>query len=268
VTESALVLDGRRWAYLEEGDGPLLLLFHGTLSYKESFRPQLAALSRRRRVVAFDWPGHGGSDFDPRRLTVADLVAAVPRLIEALGAERAALGGVSQGGAISMRVALEDPGRVEALITMSAGFDPVGPRALAALAALGRTLAEGSDDERRKALVAHQERFLHAPGWLDAHPAEAAEELDRMLAHPREAAVAVTQVPAGYESIEGRAAQIGCPTLVIWGEDDARSSRGPAMAESIPGARLEMLQGAGHHVTLDAPAEVSGAIEEFLGNLN
>ena len=267
MTESALVLDGRRWTYLEEGDGPLLVLFHGSLSYKEVFRPQLTALARTRRVVAFDWPGHGGTEFDPAGWAVADLVAAAPRLIEALGAERAAIGGVSQGGAISMRVALAHPERVEALVTMSAGLDPVGPEALAGLAGLGEVLASGTEAERRAALVGHQGLF-HTPGWVEAHPGEAAAELERMLAHPRDASIAVTRLPAGYESIEERAAEIACPTLVIWGEDDARAARGPRMAELIPDAELCLVPEAGHHITLDAPDQVNGAIGAFLDNLN
>jgi len=268
LREASLELDGINWSYVEAGSGPLLLLFHGTLSYKEAFAEQVAGLSDAHRVLAFDWPGHGGSGFDPAGWTVEDLVDAVPRLIEALGASSAAIGGFSQGGAISMRVAIEHPDRVDALVVMNAGLDPVPAAAVEAMAALGELLATGGEDERRTALEAHQAKFLHAPGWIEGNPEAAAEEVDRMLAHPRAAARSVVAIPAGYHSIEEEVGGIELPTLVIWGERDVRAAWGPRMEELIPKASLRVIPEAGHHLTLDAPERVTEAIDSFLDEVD
>ncbi len=267
MTTAAAEIDGVRWAYDEVGEGPLLLLFHGTLSGKAVYAEQLPTLSRRCRVVAVDWPGHGDSGFDPGGWTVADLVDAVPRLIDALGERTAILAGVSQGGAISMRVALRSPERVTGLITMSAGPDRPADQAIAMITRVGQVLANGADSERRSALEEVQRNAFHAPGWVDAHPAAAAWELELMLGHPPEAMPHATRIPATYDSIEDRLGEIQCPALVIWGEHDVRAFWGPRMAELMPNARLITLPGAGHHVTLDAPDATTAAIAEFVDQL-
>jgi pimeloyl-ACP methyl ester carboxylesterase len=263
----AVEIDGRRWSFVEAGAGALLLLFHGTLSGKETYADLLGPLAERRRVVAFDWPGHGGTEFDPAGWTVPDLVDSVPRLIDALGGRTATIGGVSQGGAVSLRVAIAYPDRIDGLITISAGPDRPGQAAVGMLKELGATLAEGSDAERRAALAAVQGSF-HAPGWVDANPEAARRELDLMLAHPRAAMPGVTKIPTTYDSVEERLSEIACPTLVVWGEHDARAFWGEPMAELIPESRLRLIAGAGHHVPLDAPEELTETIVEFLEDLD
>jgi pimeloyl-ACP methyl ester carboxylesterase len=268
MTSGSIDVDGIRWAYEEAGEGPLLLLFHGTLSGKAVYRDQLPVLSSRCRAVALDWPGHGDSGFDPAGWTVSDLVATVPKVIDALGERTAILAGVSQGGAISMRVALRSPERVAGLITMSAGPDRPADSAIAMITRVGQTLAHGSDDERRAALQEVQSNAFHAPGWVDSHPEVAAWELDLMLGHAREAMPLATRIPASYESIEEELGDISCRALVIWGEHDIRAFWGEPMAERIPNARLITLAGAGHHVTLDAPQATAAAIAEFVDQLS
>lgn len=262
-----LEIDGRRWSFIEAGQGDLLLLFHGTLSGKETFAGQIDRLAEDRRVVAVDWPGHGGTEFDPAGWTVADLVGSVPRLIDSLGATTATIVGLSQGGAIGMRAAICHPDRVEALITMSAGPDRPSPEVVAAMRDLGLLLANGDDQERRAVLESMQAKWYHAPGWVAANPDRAAEEVELMLSHPREGMPGATRIPTTYDSVEDRLSEIKCPTLIIWGEHDMRASWGERMAAAIPDSRLEILKGAGHHVTLDAPQEVADAIAGFLADL-
>jgi pimeloyl-ACP methyl ester carboxylesterase len=267
MMSGSIDVDGTRWAYDEAGEGGLLLLFHGTLSGKAVYADMLRALSSHCRAVAFDWPGHGDSGYNPAGWTVGELVDAVPRLIEALGEENAILAGFSQGGAISMRVALRSPECVSGLITMSAGPDRPSDEAIAMIARVGETLAHGNDAERRTALGGLQRTAFHAPGWVDSHPETAAWELDLMLSHPREAMPKATHIPATYDSVEGQLGEITCPTLVIWGEHDVRAFWGPRMAELIPNARLITVPDAGHHVTLDAPGGTTGAISDFIDQL-
>jgi pimeloyl-ACP methyl ester carboxylesterase len=267
MTTATVEIDAVPWAYQEAGAGPLLLLFHGTLSSRRVFTKQIEGLSPQHRVVAVDWPGHGDSGYNPDGWTVSQLTEAVPQLIDALGEQAAVLAGVSQGGAISMRVALRYPDRVDALITMSAGPDRPGDQAIAMMARLGDVLATGIDDERRAALQQAQRDAFHAKGWVDSHPEAAEAELQTMLAHSRAAMPHATHIPATYDSIESRLGAINCPTLIIWGEEDVRASWGPRMAELMPNAQLLTVPGAGHHVTLDAPDVVGAAMSEFLARL-
>jgi pimeloyl-ACP methyl ester carboxylesterase len=266
-TTGSIELDGVRWAYAEHGSGPLVLFFHGTLAGKQMFARQVEALSDRYRCVAFDWPGHGDSGYDPAGWTVPDLVDAVPRLIAALGEPAAVLVGLSQGGACSLRVALDHPERVLALVTMGAGPDGPAREAAAGLAQLGLTLRDGADDERRAVVEELQRGFFHAPGWVDDHPDDAEAELALILSHDRDAMPLATRIPASYDTVEGRLKGVACPSLVIWGADDVRADWGPRMVALMPDARLLTLPDCGHHVALDQPLATTAALSVFLDDL-
>jgi pimeloyl-ACP methyl ester carboxylesterase len=187
--------------------------------------------------------------------------------MDALDEQRVALVGLSQGGAIAMRVAIRYPERVAALVTMGAGPDPLPAETADMMRGLGRRLATENDDARRSALAELQRSVLHAPGWIDRHGEDAERELSIMLAHQRAALPLVTEIPADYEDISDQLPDIRCPTLIVWGEHDARASRGPEMAARIPNSQLVRIDDAGHHVTVDAPQPTTTAIEAFLGGL-
>jgi pimeloyl-ACP methyl ester carboxylesterase len=264
---SSFDIDGVRWTFTERGTGPLVLLLHGTLSSAAMFDVLLDALADRYRCVAVDWPGHGKSGFNPAGWTADDLVDGVVQLIAALNASSASLIGLSQGGAVAMRVALRRPECIDSLVIMSAG--PDGPPAAdhEVLLELGRVLESGTDADRRAAAAAMQ-RKLHADGWVDAHPDLARAELEVILSHDRRAMPLVTQVPASYISVEELLPEIGCPTLVMWGEQDKRSFWSPSMAEAIPQARAVTVPGAGHHLTHDAPEVCVREVTSFLDGVH
>lgn len=254
---------GIRWSYEESGDGPSVLLLHGTLGSHKMFDPLVDVLSARFRCIAVDWPGHGESGFDEHGWTSDDLVAGVVELIESLDLGPVTLIGLSQGGAVALRVTLARPNVVTALVTMSAGPDGPAAPALESMKKLGQLLCDGSDDERLAALRAQQLAF-HTPGWVDAEPEAAQREIDVMSAHDRRAMPAVTRVPATYESVESRLAEITQPTLVIWGVDDVRAGLGPTMVDAIPRSRLATIPNAGHHLMHDAPGAVIDEVTNFL----
>ncbi|MDX6740043.1 alpha/beta fold hydrolase [Actinocorallia sp. A-T 12471] len=259
---------GTEYAYIEAGSGPLLLLAHGLLGGKELYAPQLAALSDSYRCVAFDWPGHGGTGFSPDGWTADDLVADVPALIAALGEERAHLAGVSQGGAVAVRTALARPEVVASLTIMCAGPSGPAPEGLAGLRALTAALAADPDGpERRARAAAFTRSAFHDPGMPERDPEAFEAELDVLLAHPRAALELLPGVPASYGDITPRLGEVKVPTLVIWGESDPRPALGAVVADAIPGARLVTVPAAGHHVNMDAPAEVSATLRAFLADV-
>ena len=259
-------VDGVRYAYTEQGCGPLVLFFHGTLSGKQSFARTIQLLPTGYRYTAVDWPGHGESTYDSGGWSVEDLVDAVPALIAGLGEARALLVGISQGGAIGLRVALRYPGVLAGLVTINAGADPVSPEAVAKVGALGRALRDGTDSERQEAakLVVG---LHHPPEWAESHPELIEQEIQLILSHPREAAAHATNIPAQYDSIEDRLPEISCPTLVIWGKKDPRQERGPRMVAAIPDAELCVIPDAGHHAQFEAPEVLAEALTKFLARV-
>lgn len=253
---------GVPWAYTESGEGALALFLHGTLTSKAMFEQQIAELSMHMRCVALDWPGHADSGHDPDGWSVEDLVEAIPDIVSQLGAERVALVGLSQGGAISLRVALRHPELVGRLVTIGAGPDGPPIQVARDLADLGLALGTLPADERR-ARLRELQPGMHSPGWIDAHPAEAERELDVMVSHDPAALPLLTRIPGMYGTVEDELSSIACPTHVIWGEHDPRASWGPRMIELIPDATLDVIPDAGHHVPLDNPDATTRALQDF-----
>lgn len=260
-----LAINGIDYACAEAGSGPLLLLCHGTFGSKQLMLPQLEWLSRSYRCVAFDWCGHGGSGFRAGGWTADDLAEDVAAIIAALGEEQAIIAGVSQGGAIGMRVALKYPGKVRALINMCGGPGGPPPAAIERLYGFATIFAEERDEAaRRAAAIAFAADYFHAPGFIEREPERFAAEIDVILSHPRDSVRLLPCVPESYVDITPRLGDIACPTLIVWASHEARLMLGSQLASVIPGARLVIVQDAGHHVNVDAPEATSRAIETFL----
>jgi len=265
VRRSHTVVDGTRYAFLEAGEGPLVLLGHGTFGGKELLRPQLERLSANFRCVALDWPGHGDSGWDPKGWSADDLVEDVAALVEAFGEHSAFLVGVSQGGAVFTRTALAHPGLVRGLVVMCAGPGVPPDAAVARMCELAGVLADEPDEAvRRHAAASFADAVFHAPGWSTREPERAAGEVDVLVGHPRAAVRLLAAVPASYASIAHRLGEIACPTLVVWADHDGRPHLGAEVAAAIPGATLAQIADAGHHVNVDAPEATSEAVERFL----
>src|SRR5436305_11233326 len=98
------------------GDGPPVILAHGFLMDRTMFAPQVSALSGEFRVITWDERGFGETEFDGRPFTYWDSARDCLDLLDHLGVEQAVVGGMSQGGFLSLRAALLAPERVRALV--------------------------------------------------------------------------------------------------------------------------------------------------------
>lgn len=211
-----------------------------------------ASLRRIDRVLvcALDLPGHGKSG-GQGRASVSDYAAVVLGFLDALGVKRAVVGGHSMGGAIAQQFALSHPQRVAGLVLVA-----TGARLRVAPAILNGMLTDwpGTLD-----LVI---RYAWGPGA----PEELVRQGHAQLAEadPRVAANDYTACNA-FDVME-RLGQIAAPTLVIGGTADQMTPQKYAayLAEKIPGARLAMIEGAGHMVMLEQPELVARHVREFL----
>src|SRR5580692_4665457 len=97
------------------GQGPAVVFSHGYLMDHTMFDRQVSALAPQYRVITWDERGHGGTRATGP-FSYWDSADDVLALLDHLGIEQAVLGGMSQGGFISLRAALTAPGRVRAII--------------------------------------------------------------------------------------------------------------------------------------------------------
>lgn len=185
--------------------------------------------------------------------TLDDMAADTVGLLDALGIARAHLVGVSMGGMIAQNVAALYPARVASLTSIMSSTGNPGlrvalgrPRALRAILARPGNLADAD------ALVEHFVRvfgIIGSPGFaIDAEHLR--ENLRRVVSRGIHPAGTARQLLAILASGDRRArlARVTAPTLVIHGSADPvlPVAAGRDTAASIPGARLEIVEGMGH----------------------
>lgn len=257
-------VEGRpRLALDEAGDGPLLLFLHGVGGRRGNWRRQVEHFGRRCHAVAVDARGYGDSgDVDgPRAFT--DFADDVVRVMDALGADRAHLCGLSMGGRIALDCWRRHPGRVTALTLAdtSAGSketqDPA--RVEAFLAARRRPLLEGRTPAELAPELAGQ---IVGP---NASEAARAEIVGSLAALRTESYLRTLEAVTRFTDFPDFAA-IDVPVQVIVGAEDrvAPPHIAEAMAAAIPGARLDVIPDAGHIANVEAPDAFNAALDAFL----
>src|SRR6185437_10222142 len=127
-TERFVEADGFEIRYLQDGEGPPLVCFHGAGGLRLSRAHEL--LAERYRVIAFEEPGFGTSPVNQRTQTMMELAATIGAAISALNLERFSLWGISFGGKLALSLAVQAPERLEALVLASPAAIRQGSRPL------------------------------------------------------------------------------------------------------------------------------------------
>jgi pimeloyl-ACP methyl ester carboxylesterase len=245
-----------------EGSGPPLLLISGFGVDKTSWRRQIDALRGSFTAIAYDPRGIGAS-----RPTPTDALTIAAMAEEALGAagERAPLTvvGASMGAAIAIEVALARPSAVGALVLIT---PPIAKDAR--LDAVLRASLEFESPQAEGRVRAMLPWFLSRRFLAETPKREAAAQALRAMA-------ARTPLPtlrrhanafgAWLGTRTGDLPRISVPTLVIAGSEDVLvpGFHAEQVAAAIPGARFEVLEGAGHAVTIECADRVNELVADF-----
>ena len=255
-------IQGQR-IYYEDSGGPglVVILAHGFLTDRRVFDAQVAALSPEFRVVGWDQRGFGRTAWDGAPYTFWDSARDCLGLLDELGVKQAVVGGMSQGGMVSLRVALSQPSRVKALVLLAtpAAMDPEG-----AAAVYHQRVADFTDEARREELLRQFAGQMFGPEerwepWLG-----------RFRELPPKNFAAAIETLKGREDLAGRLGQIGCPALVIHGANDERVPLAQAeqLCKGLRGAApLVTIEGAGHAPGVTHPDQVNGPLLAFLRGL-
>ncbi|MEU4200344.1 alpha/beta hydrolase [Streptomyces sp. NPDC026294] len=257
-----------RWTALGEDGTPPLVLLHGTPFSSYVWRGVARALSERFQVYAWDLPGYGASE------KAAGQDVSLPRQAEVF-TELLAHWGLADreptvvahdfGGYVALRAHLVHGARYRRLAL-------VGPTTLPGWgSATYRLLGEHPDvfsqlpPALHRALVREYIASASSPGM---HPAVLEQLVEPWCTEQGQ--------PAFYRQIEQNGLDatadltkeyrgVSVPTLVTWGAQDAWNpvTLAPDLAAMIPGARLQLVEGAGHLVQEDAPAELTALLAAF-----
>ena len=279
-----LRVQGMRWTVRVAGHGRPVLFLHGFSGSGLSWTG-VAGPGGRFRAIVPDLPGHGGTgweadaiparpgpgpsdgvpDLRPRasvERTADDLAAIVRRL----DADRVDVVGYSMGARIALRLAVAHPDVVRRLVLEAPSAGIADPDA--------RARRVAADVERAR-LAVSEGIDAFAARW-EAEPVLAGEAGLAAEARGRQAAIRRSNAPLGLaaslvyggqgamEPLHERLAAVAAPTLVVIGTDDPARARGEEVAAGIPGARLALVDGAGHAPHVERPERFRTLLLEFL----
>jgi pimeloyl-ACP methyl ester carboxylesterase len=248
--------------YFEDtgGDAAPIVLSHGFLMDHEMFAPQVEALRDRYRVVTWDERGFGQTQFDGAPFTYWDSAADCLGLLDHLGIDRAVLGGMSQGGFLSLRAALTAPERVRALVLLDTAAALDAPEVLAAnqgMVDLWQQVGPVDDLAGAVATIIIDDP-VENPRWIA-----------KWQATPKEQLIEPSRCLLGRDDISDRLGEITCPALVVHGLSDTAITMEHAedMAAALAGCSGVVKVAGAHAANLTNPVPVNDAILTFLAGL-
>lgn len=261
--------------YHEAGEGPPLLLLHGSgigVSGWRNYRENLGVFAQHFHCYVLEFPGFGISD-PVEGSPVGAAVGSVTRFMDALGVESAAVIGNSMGGVVGAQVAMRHPDRVAKLITIGG----VGPNIFSQSPSEGtRLLREFADAPSREKLVRWLECMVYDPAvvteerieerWETAQDPSSHRTLAAMYgseaAAAQQRAVETSDAPP-YWSMMGK---VRCPTLFTWGLDDRQCPPDMPLVplRLAPDAELHIFPNCGHWVMVEAKDAFERVALEFL----
>jgi pimeloyl-ACP methyl ester carboxylesterase len=251
--------NGLEIAYERAGTGPPLVLVHGAATDSRLWRAQIAALSDQFTVIAWDEPGAGRSSDVAPDFTLAGYADCLAEVIEALGAAPAHVAGLSWGGAVVLELYRRHPEVVSTLLLVGTYAGWKG--------SLPQEEVRARVDGVRAMLAVGEERFDPTlPGLLaDDPPAECLLLLEEMAADVRPESMKTALFVMAETDHRDLLPTVTVPTLLIWGDADARSPLRVAhqFERAIPGAQLVVIPGAGHMTNLEQPRIFNDAVREF-----
>jgi 3-oxoadipate enol-lactonase len=266
VTEFTRLRDGGLLAHEIHGQAhtgiPVLLVrpLGGSIGLWGAFRELLA---KAFRVISFDYRGAGRSSFQPSLISTRGLARDTLAVLDQLEVERAHVFGISLGGMAATWLAVDAPARVARLC-------------LASTAARGLELSHASlrrefslaacfAKPRAEVEVTMIERILTRQ-FRESHP-EALRQIEAIVRGQRTSRISLLQhALAGlFHDARGELKRITAPTLVLAGENDALLGAEPAreLARAIRDATFEIIDDAGHDVTLEQPMMTAARVIRF-----
>ncbi|MFE5287099.1 alpha/beta fold hydrolase [Nocardia sp. NPDC056611] len=271
-----VTVDGHKLRYHEAGEGPALVLLHGSgagVSGWANFGENLPVLAQHFRCLILDQPGFGESGrpevYERNYLRIA--ADAVIGLLDELGLEQAHVLGNSMGGTVATLLALEHPGRVDRVVLMApggVGVNILGPEPSEGINRLMEFNMNPSDE---KAMG-----FLRA---MVSNPATLTEELVakrlKAAADPKGQAALRDAYATFYNPklaepvpLWARLKGIKQEVLILWGRDDRVTPVEGSLfaARQIPNADLRTFARCGHWVMVERKDAFERSVIDFLNN--
>ena len=272
----------QRWVWVQDrpvnlveiGSGPPLVFVHGLSGSWQNWLEQLLEFSRSYRCIAVDLPGFGQSPMPPEKITISGYGRWLDALLSVLEIEAAAVVGNSMGGFIAAETAIKFPHRIERLVLVSAAGlsverarSDVGLRFLEATENLAQVMTARFLSQADP-LIRRPRGRLALMWFVAAHPSRMPPALakEQMAGAAKPGFVPALDALTSYP-IRDRIADIGCPTLIVWGPKDLLVPIKDAYEfdRLIPDSRLVVYDDTGHVPMLERPERFNADLWSFLG---
>ena len=252
--------------YEESGAGEPLLLIAGLACDHANWFEVIPLLASRNRVVIFDNRGVGQSSSPETPYSIHQMAEDTAGLLDAIGLARVNVAGHSMGGQIAVELALNHPERVKSL-TLLASCARVDERGKAIIESWGDLprLVDPVTGIRLSLPWIYTSRFYETPGAIE-------RVIKEMLSNPFPPSLSgIYQQSRAITSFNAlaRLDAIECPTLVVVGDEDILGGLpfSRQLAQGIRGARLVVLEKAGHGLPTESPEATVAVMRDLLSTL-
>jgi pimeloyl-ACP methyl ester carboxylesterase len=255
------------------GEGEPVVFVHGLGGQWQNWLQSIPRAAQERRVIAPDLPGFGMSEMPRAEITISNYARCVEALCQHLDLGRVAVVGNSMGGFVSSEIAIRYPERVERLVLVSAaGISSASVRRAPALLAGRIATALTVHTAARHREMARRPVTRHmALALVARHPSRLPADLawEGLIKGGGKPGFQDALRASLVYDFRDRLPEIGCPTLIVWGEKDSVISvRDAAEYERlIPDSRKLVMEDTGHVPMLERAPAFNDVLMEFLAEL-
>jgi pimeloyl-ACP methyl ester carboxylesterase len=266
----AKTADGTSLYYESQGSGPAIIFVHELAGTCHSFDLQVASLKGSYRCITFNARGYPPSDVPSAVDSYSQDIAAsdIGEVLDAAGEKDAHVMGVSMGSAAALQFTIAHPGRVRSAILCSigSGSDAKPDEYVANMEAMATRVEKNGMDQIRQ-------NFTASPARQKLKEKSPAEYQKFLADLERFSVQGLTNTMRGVQkrrpplyTHKDQIAALRVPALVVLGGIDQGCEK-PShfLAETLPGARLEILPNTGHGVNIEEPDRVNRMVAEFVG---
>ena len=229
-------------SYIDEGDGPPMILIMGLGAGSSVWAPHSSVWSRKFRCIAVDNRGVGASPLGAEPASTANMAQDVVRLMEALELGPSAIVGISMGAGIAQELALARPDLVRKLVLV-APWARCDGYTRSVLSVLGRVHSLGDPRSFNELL----RNMIWTPRWVNENGESMEADLSLPLSTASEAFQQQVRACQEHDAF-ARLAELRVPTLVTFGDGDVfiHPDLSLEVAAQIPGAEVRIFEGTGH----------------------
>jgi pimeloyl-ACP methyl ester carboxylesterase len=267
-----LEIRGRRVNYVDIGWGERtpVVLVHGLGGQWQNWLENIPRLAQERRVIAVDLPGFGLSEMPPDEISISGYGRCLEALCKRVGIERAHLVGNSMGGFVGSEVAIQFPELVERLVLVSAAGISSASASRAPILTVGRVAAAiASYTAARHRQIARRRVTRHLGLiFVARHPSKLAPDFvweGFMKGTGKPGFDDALRASLEYD-FRDRLSEIGCPTLIVWGESDTVIPVRDAQEfeRLIDDSRKVVMDDTGHVPMAERPRAFNDLLVDFL----